>query len=106
MYDKVLQGFKDTSGKCMGFIHDMGALVVMFFAQAEKMEQGLAKCNAEAFREAINASKGHVCGLIQEVAKAEDIYNVGEASFDSNLASVAKEIKAFVHQEGKKQRKE
>ena len=106
VYDKVLQGFKDTSGKCKGFIHDMGALVVTFFAQAEKMEQGLAKCDTEAFREAINASKGHVCGLIQEVAEVEGIYNVGEASFDSILASVAKEIKAFVCQEGEKQKKE
>ena len=106
VYDKVLQGFKDTSGKCKGFIHDMGALVVTFFAQAEKMEQDLAKCDAEAFHEALNASKGYVCGLIQEVAEAEGIYNVGEVSFDSILVSVTKEIKAFVRQEGEKQRKE
>ena len=43
VYDKVLQAFKDTSGKCKDFIHDMGAMVVAFFGQAEKMEQGLAK---------------------------------------------------------------
>ena len=106
VYDKVLQGFKDTSGKCKDFIHDMGALVVAFFGEAEKMEQGLAKSDAEAFHEAISASKGHVCGLIEEVAEAEGIYNAGEAKFDSILASVAKEIKAFVRQEGEKQRKE
>ena len=106
VYDKVLQGFKDTSGKCKDFIHDMGALVVTFFGEAEKMEQDLAKSDAEAFREVISASKGHVCGLIEEVAEAEGIYNAGEARFDSILASVAKEIKAFVCQEGKKQRKE
>ena len=106
VYDKVLQGFKDTSGKCKDFIHNMGALVVTFFGQAEKMEQGLAKSDAKAFREAINASKGHACGLIEEVAKAEDIYNLGEAKFNSVLASVAKEVKAFVHQEGDKQRNE
>ena len=87
------------------FIHDMGALMVTFFGQAEKMEQDLAKSNAEAFREVISASKGHICGLIEEVAKAEGIYNSGEAKFDSILVSVAKEIKAFVHQEGKKQTK-
>ena len=84
----------------------MGAMVVVFFGQAEKMEQGLAKTDAEAFREVINASKGHVCGLIEEVAEAEGIYNTGEAKFNSILASVAKEVKAFVHQEGDKQRKE
>ena len=105
VYDKVLLGFKDTSGKCKDFIHDMGALVTTFFGQAEKMEQGLAKCDAEAFREVINASKGHVCGLIEEVADADSIYNSGEAKFDSILASVAKEVKAFVRQEGDKQRK-
>ena len=54
----------------------------------------------------ISASKGHVCGLIEEVAKAEGIYNAGEVRFDSILASVAKEIKVFVRQEGEKQRKE
>ena len=106
VYDKVLQGFKDTSGKCKDFIHDMWAMVITFFGQAEKMEQGLAKTDAEAFREAINASKGHVCGLIEEVAEAEGIYNSGEARFNSILASVAKEVKAFVRQEGDKQRKE
>ena len=106
VYDKVLQGFKDTSGKCKDFIHDMGAMVVAFFGQAEKMEQGLAKTDAEAFREAINASKGYVCGLIEEVAEAEGIYNTGEAKFNSILALVAKEVKAFVRQEGDKQRKE
>ena len=84
----------------------MGALVVTFFGQAEKMEQDLAKSDTEAFREAISASKGHVCGLIEEVAEAEGIYNSGEAKFDSILVSVAKEIKAFVRQEGEKQRKE
>ena len=104
VYDKVLQGFKDTSGKCKDFIHDMGAMVITFFGQAEKTEQGLAKTDAEVFHEAINASKGHVCSLIEEVAEAEGIYNLGEARFDSILASVAKEVKAFVCQEGEKQR--
>ena len=61
IYDKVLQGFKDTSGKCKNFIHEMGSLVVTFFAQAEEMEKGLAKCDAMAFREVTSASKGHVC---------------------------------------------
>ena len=51
-------------------------------------------------------SKGHICGLIEEVAEAESIYNAGEAKFDSILASVAKEVKAFVCQEGEKQRNE
>ena len=106
VYDRVLQGFKNTSGKCKDFIHDMGALVVTFFSQAEKMERGLAKSDAEAFCEVISASKGHVCGLIEEVAEAESIYNLGEAKFDSILASVAKEVKAFVCQEGEKQRNE
>ena len=106
VYDKVLQGFKDTSGKCKDFIHDMGAMVIAFFGQAEKMEQGLAKCDAEAFREVINASKGHVCSLIEEVAEAESIYNLGEAKFNSILASVAKEVKVFMRQEGEKQRNE
>ena len=106
VYDKVLQGFKDTSGKCKDFIHDMGAMGITFFGQAEKMEQGLAKSDTEAFREAINASKGQVCGLIEEVAKAEGIYNMVEAKFDSILASVTKEVKAFMCQKGDKQRKE
>ena len=87
----MLQGFKDTSGKCRNFIHEMGLLVVTFFAQAEEMEKGLAKCDAMAFREAMSASKGHVCGLIEQVAKAEGIFDAGEANFDSVLASVAKE---------------
>ena len=96
VYDKVLQGFKDTSGKCKNFIHEMGSLVVTFFAQAEEMEKGLAKCDAMAFREAMSASKGHVCGLIEQVAEAEGIFDAGEANFDSVLASVAKEVKAYV----------
>ena len=96
VYDKVLQGFKDTSGKCKNFIHEMGSLVVTFFAQAEEMEKGLAKCDAMAFHEAMSASKGHVCGLIEQVAKAEGIFDAGEANFDSVLASVAKEVKAYV----------
>ena len=38
VYNKVLQGFKDTSGKCKNFIYEMGSLVVTFFAQAEEVE--------------------------------------------------------------------
>ena len=102
----MLQGFKDTSGKCKNFIHEMGSLVVTFFAQAEKMEKGLAKCDAMAFREAMSASKGHVCGLIEQVAEAEGIFNAGEANFDSVLASVAKEVKAYVQLRGDEQREE
>ena len=96
VYDKVLQGFKDTSGKCKNFIHEMGSLVVTFFTQAEEMEKGLAKCNAMAFCEAMSTSKGHVCGLIEQVAKAEGIFDAGEVNFDSFLVSVAKEVKAYV----------
>ena len=96
VYDKVLQGFKDTSGKCKNFIHEIGSLVVTFFAQAEEMEKGLAKCDAMAFRKAMSASKGHVCGLIEQVAEAEGIFNAGEVNFDSILVSVAKEVKAYV----------
>ena len=99
VYDKVLQGFKDTSGKCKSFIHEMGSLAVTFFAQAKEMEDGLAKCDALAFHEAMSASKGHICGLIEEVAEAE-------VNFDSILASVAKEIKAYIRLQGKEQRKE
>ena len=106
VYDKVLQGFKDTSGKCKNFIHEMGLLVVTFFAQAEEMEKGLAKCDAMAFREAMSASKGHVCGLIEQVAEAEGIFDAGEANFDSVLASVAKEVKAYIRLKGDEQRKE
>ena len=106
VYDKVLQGFKDTSGKCENFIHEMGSLVVTFFAQAEEMEKGLAKCDAMAFCEAMSASKGNVCGLIEQVAEAEGIFNAGEVNFDSVLASVAKEVKAYIQLKGDEQRKE
>ena len=106
IYDKVLQGFKDTSGKCKTFIHEMGALAVTFFAQAKQMEDGLAKCDAKAFDEAMSAFKGHIIGLIEEVAEAEDIYDSGEASFDSILASLAKEIKEYVKLKGEEQRRE
>ena len=106
VYDKVLQGFKDTSGKCKNFIHEMGSLVVTFFAQAEEMEKGLAKCDTMAFCEAMSASKGHVCGLIEQVAEAEGIYNAGEVNFDSVLASVAKEVKAYIQLRGDEQREE
>ena len=107
VYDKVLQGFKDTSGKCKDFIHDMGAMVIArSLARLKRWSKVWQNADAEAFREVINASKGHVCGLIEEVAKAESIYNSGEAKFDSILASVAKEVKAFMHQEGEKQRNE
>ena len=106
VYNKVLHGFKDTSSKCRNFIQDMGALAMTFFAQAEEMEGGLAKCDTLAFREAMNASKGHICGLVQEVADAEEIYSVAEVKFNSIVASVAKEIKAFVRLKGKEQRKE
>ena len=106
VYDKVLQGFKDTSGKCKNFIHEMGSLVVTVFAQAEEMEKGLAKYDAMAFHEVMSASKGHVCGLIEQVAKAEGIFDAGEANFDSVLASVAKEVKAYVRLKGNEQRKD
>ena len=106
VYDKVLRGFKDTSGKCKTFIHEMGALVVTFFAQAKKMEDGLVKCDARAFEEAIDASKNHIIGLMEEVTEAEDIYDRGEAHFNSILASVAKEIKEYVKLKGEEQRQE
>ena len=106
VYDKVLQGFKDTSGKCKNFIHEMGSLVVTFFAQAEEMEKGLAKCDAMAFCEVMSASKGHVCGLIEQVAEAEGIFDAGEANFESVLVSVTKEVKAYVQLRGDEQRKE
>ena len=106
VYDKVLQGFKDTSGKCKNFIHEMGSLVVTFFAQAEEMEKGLAKCDTMAFCEVMSASKGHVCGLIEQVAEAEGIFDAGEANFDSVLVSVAKEVKAYVQLRGDEQREE
>ena len=35
VYDKVLKGFKDTSGKCKEFIHDMGARSIAFFNDAQ-----------------------------------------------------------------------
>ena len=78
----------------------MGALAVTFFAQAKQMEDGLAKCDAKAFDEVMNASKGHIIGLIEEVAEAEDIYDSGEANFDSILTSLAKEIKEYVKLKG------
>ena len=106
VYDKVLQGFKDTSGKCKNFIHEVGSLVVTFFAQAEEMEKGLAKCDAMAFREAMSASKGHVCGLIEQVAEAEGIFDAGEVNFDSILMSVTKEVKVYIQLKGDEQRKE
>ena len=84
----------------------MGALAVTFFAQAKQMEDGLAKCDTKAFDEVMSASKGHIIGLIEEVAEAEDIYDSGEASFDSILASVAKEIKEYVKLKGEEQRRE
>ena len=106
IYDKVLRGFKDTSGKCKTFIHEMGALAVTFFAQAKQMEDGLVKCDTKAFDEVMSASKSHIIGLIEEVAEAEDIYDSGEASFDSILASVTKEIKEYVRLKGEEQREE
>ena len=106
VYDKVLWGFKDTSGKCKDFIHDMGLLVVTFFAQAEKMEGGLAKCDTTAFHEAMDVSKNHIYGLIEQVANAEDIYDADEAKFNSILVSVAKEVKAYIQLKGEEQRRE
>ena len=106
VYDMVLQGFKDTSGKCKSFIHEMGALAVTFFTQAQEMEGGLAKCDARAFEEAMDASKNHVLNLIQEVADAEGIYDRGEVHFDKILASVANEVKEYVALKGGEQRKE
>ena len=102
----MLQGFKDTSGKHKNFIHEMGSLVVTFFTQAEEMEKGLAKCDAMAFCEVMSASKGHICGLIEQVAQAEGIFDTGEANFDSVLPSVAKEVKAYVQLRGDEQREE
>ena len=84
----------------------MGALAVTFFTQAKQMEGGLAKCDAKAFDEAMNASKDHIIGLIEEVAEAEDIYDSGEANFDSILASLTKEIKEYVKLKGEEQRRE
>ena len=73
VYNKVLKGFKDTGGKCRTFIQEMGALVIAFLAKAEGLEDELAKPDAVAFAEAMEASKTHVLRLIQEVAEAEDM---------------------------------
>ena len=70
------------------------------------MEGGLGKCNALAFHEVMNASKGHTCGLVEEVANTEGIYTVAEAKFDNIVVTVAKEVKAFVRLKGEEQRKE
>ena len=104
VYQKVLAGFKNSGGVCKTFIHEMGALAVTFFAKAEDMEGGLAKTDAQAFEEAMEASKTHVIRLIQEVSEAEDIYDSGEAKFDKILASVAEEIKVYIQQQGATQR--
>ena len=64
------------------------------------MEGGLAATDAQAFEEAMEASKTHVIRLIQEVAEAEDIYDSGEVTFDKMLASVAEEIKVYIQQQG------
>ena len=68
------------------------------------MEGGLAKTDAQAFEEAMEASKTHVIRLIQEVSEAEDIYDSGEAKFDKILASVAEEVKVYIQQQGATQR--
>ena len=103
MYDMVLKGFKNTSGKCKSFIHKMGALAVTFFAQAKGMVSGLAKCDTRAFEEAMEVSKNHVFALIEEVADAEDIYDKGEAHFDNILASVTHEVKEYIQLKGEEQ---
>ena len=104
-YNKVLTGFKDTGGKCRSFIQEMGALVVVFLAKAEKLEDELAKPDAVAFTEAMEASKTHVLRLIQEVAEAEDIHDKGEASFNKIVESVANEVEKYIRNQGEAQRK-
>ena len=105
IYDMVLKGFKDTGGKCRSFIHEMGALAIMFFAQAKEMEGGLAKCDAAAFAEAMDASKDHVFHLISEVAEAEGIYDKGEAHFNKILELTAEQVRQFIALQGVVQRK-
>ena len=105
IYDKVLKGFKDTSGKCKEFIHEMGARAIAFFNDAKELEGGLAECDARAFGEAMDASKNHILGLLLEVSEAKEIYEKGEANFDNILASVAKEVKDYIQSKGKEQRK-
>ena len=70
------------------------------------MEGDLAKCDAFAFEEAMEASKNHILGLIEEVADAEGIYNRGEANFNNILASVAHEVKEYIKLKGEEQQKE
>ena len=98
VYDMVLNGFKDTSGKCKSFIHEMGVLAIAFFAQAKEMEGSLAKCDARAFKEVMDASKDHVFHLIQEVADTEGILRQGLRLIliRSWHWSTAKEVKAYV----------
>ena len=105
VYNKVLKGFKDTGGKCRTFIQEMGALVVAFLAKAERLEDELAKPDAVAFAEAMEASKTHVLRLIQEVAEAEDIHDRGEARFNKIVASVADEVEEYIRNQGGAQRK-
>ena len=105
VYNKVLTGFKDTGGKCRSFIQEMGALVIAFLAKAEKLEDELAKPDAVAFAEAMEASKTHVYRLIQEVAEAEDIHDRGEAKFNKIVESVANEVEKYIWDEGEAQRK-
>ena len=69
------------------------------------MEGGLAKCDARAFEEAMDASKDHVIHLIQEVADAEGIYEKSEAHFDKILVSVAEQVKEYIALKGEEQRK-
>ena len=103
VYDKVLAGFKDSGGKYKTFIHEMGAMAITFFAKAKEMEGELAKTDAKAFEEAMEVSKGHVIGLIQEVAEAEEIYDSAEVMFDKMLASVADQIKTYIKLKGVEQ---
>ena len=106
VYDKVLEGFKDTGGKSKTFTEEVGAMALAFFANVKGIEGHLAKPDATAFAEAIEASKEHIIGFIEEVSEAEMIYETGEVNFDKILESVTKEIKAYIQEKGMEQRKD
>ena len=103
MLDRVLSGFKRSSGRAREYIYETAAIAINFFSRAGDMEAELESSEALKFREAINGMKESIRDLIRQTASVEESYEDAAAHFDNILSSVSNELKEFVDLQGKEQ---
>ena len=103
MLDRILSGFKRSSGRAREYIHETAAIAINFFSRAGDMEAELESSEALKFREAVNGMKASIRDLIRQTALVEESYEDAAAQFNNILLSVSDELKEFVESQGEEQ---